>query len=75
MSEPTTDTLRVPGATLHYEVLGTGLYRPAALPEGRLGTEVVEFPGGHTGYSRHPAAFAELLAKTLLTDGASAGRR
>ncbi|MEU4576544.1 alpha/beta hydrolase [Nonomuraea sp. NPDC023979] len=40
-------------------------YRPAACLAVRFGTELVHFPGGHTGLSTHPAAFAELLRKTL----------
>jgi hypothetical protein len=30
-----------------------------------LGTSVVEFPGGHSGYVFHPQAFAETLHRTL----------
>ncbi|WP_344748804.1 hypothetical protein [Streptosporangium vulgare] len=40
-------------------------YRPAALLAERFGTELVHFPGGHTGLSTHPAEFAELLRKVL----------
>ncbi|NUW46975.1 alpha/beta fold hydrolase [Nonomuraea rhodomycinica] len=40
-------------------------YRPAALLAERFGTELVHFPGGHTGLSTHPAAFGELLRKVL----------
>jgi pimeloyl-ACP methyl ester carboxylesterase len=29
----------------------------------RLGTDLVEFPGGHSGYGMHPRAFAALLAQ------------
>jgi len=31
----------------------------------RLGTTLVEFPGGHTGFISDPKAFAELLRRTL----------
>ncbi|WP_030920617.1 alpha/beta fold hydrolase [Streptosporangium amethystogenes] len=40
-------------------------YRPAALLAERFGTELIHFPGGHTGLSTHPAEFAELLRKVL----------
>jgi pimeloyl-ACP methyl ester carboxylesterase len=42
-------------------------YRPAALLAERFGTELVHFPGGHTGLSTHPAEFGELLRKVLTT--------
>jgi len=32
-----------------------------------LGHELVEFPGGHTGYVTHPTAFATALMRVLLT--------
>ncbi|WP_030511494.1 alpha/beta fold hydrolase [Microbispora rosea] len=40
-------------------------YRPAAFLAERFGTELVHFPGGHTGLSTHPAEFGELLRKVL----------
>ncbi|MEU8205742.1 alpha/beta hydrolase [Streptosporangium sp. NPDC049046] len=40
-------------------------YRPAAFLAERFGTELVHFPGGHTGLSTHPTEFAELLRKLL----------
>ncbi|MFF3861282.1 alpha/beta fold hydrolase [Streptomyces sp. NPDC002209] len=40
-------------------------YRPAALLAERLGTELLHFPGGHTGLTTHPAEFGELLAKAF----------
>ncbi|MFG2992898.1 alpha/beta fold hydrolase [Streptomyces sp. NPDC048257] len=40
-------------------------YRPAALLAERLGTELLHFPGGHTGLTTHPAAFGELLRAAL----------
>ncbi|MEV5745618.1 alpha/beta hydrolase [Microbispora rosea] len=40
-------------------------YRPAAFLAERFGTELVHFPGGHTGLSTHPAEFGELLRKML----------
>ncbi|WFB05838.1 alpha/beta hydrolase [Streptomyces sp. LX-29] len=41
-------------------------YRPAAFLAERLGTELLHFPGGHTGLTTHPAEFGELLRKTFL---------
>ncbi|MFI9047162.1 alpha/beta fold hydrolase [Streptomyces sp. NPDC053427] len=41
-------------------------YRPAALLAERLGTELLHFPGGHTGLTTHPAEFGELLRKAFL---------
>ncbi|MEW2490577.1 alpha/beta hydrolase [Streptomyces sp. NPDC048411] len=40
-------------------------YRPAALLAERLGTELLHFPGGHTGSTTHPAEFGELLRKAF----------
>ncbi|MFD9307387.1 alpha/beta fold hydrolase [Streptomyces sp. NPDC060048] len=40
-------------------------YRPAAFLAERLGTELLHFPGGHTGTTTHPAEFAGLLHKTF----------
>ncbi|MBN6056895.1 alpha/beta hydrolase [Nonomuraea sp. RK-328] len=40
-------------------------YRPAAFLAERFGTELVHFPGGHTGLSTHPAEFGALLRKVL----------
>ncbi|MEU9037452.1 alpha/beta hydrolase [Streptomyces sp. NPDC048352] len=40
-------------------------YRPAALLAERLGTELLHFPGGHTGSTTHPAGFGELLRKAF----------
>ncbi|MGE7391207.1 alpha/beta fold hydrolase [Streptomyces sp. NPDC004126] len=40
-------------------------YRPAALLAGRLGTELLHFPGGHTGLTTHPAEFGERLRKAF----------
>ncbi|MEV4067683.1 alpha/beta fold hydrolase [Nonomuraea dietziae] len=42
-------------------------YRPAAFLAERFGTELIHFPGGHTGLSTHPVAFGELLRKVLST--------
>ncbi|MEV6956892.1 alpha/beta hydrolase [Streptomyces sp. NPDC051183] len=36
-------------------------YRPAALLAERLGTELLHFPGGHTGSTTHPAEFGGQL--------------
>ncbi|MEV4172560.1 alpha/beta hydrolase [Nonomuraea sp. NPDC049709] len=40
-------------------------YRPAAFLAEHFGTELVHFPGGHTGLTTHPAEFAELLRKVF----------
>ncbi|WP_328623022.1 alpha/beta fold hydrolase [Streptomyces sp. NBC_00354] len=40
-------------------------YRPAAFLAERLGTDLLHFPGGHTGLTTHPAEFGELLAKAF----------
>ncbi|WP_067139149.1 alpha/beta fold hydrolase [Microtetraspora malaysiensis] len=40
-------------------------YRSAAFLAELLGTELIHFPGGHTGLSTHPAEFGELLRKVL----------
>ncbi|AZM51296.1 alpha/beta hydrolase [Streptomyces sp. WAC 01529] len=40
-------------------------YRPAAFLAERLGTELLHFPGGHTGLTTHPAEFADALRKAL----------
>ncbi|MGW4509870.1 alpha/beta fold hydrolase [Streptomyces sp. NPDC004436] len=40
-------------------------YRPAAFLAEHLGTELLRFPGGHTGLTTHPAEFADLLRETL----------
>ncbi|MEU6035977.1 alpha/beta hydrolase [Actinomadura sp. NPDC047616] len=42
-------------------------YRPAAFLAERFGTELVHFPGGHTGLTTHPAEFGDLLRKVLTT--------
>lgn len=47
--------------------------RPAAEIAARLGTTVTEFPGGHSGFTDEPAAFAHLLTETLLTPIPTAG--
>jgi pimeloyl-ACP methyl ester carboxylesterase len=44
---------------------GELLYRPAAFLAEHFGTEIVHFPGGHTGLSTHPTEFAERLRKVL----------
>lgn len=45
---------------------GLLLYRPAVALAERLGSEVVDFPGGHTGLGEYPAEFTEVLRQTLL---------
>ncbi|WP_406859055.1 alpha/beta hydrolase [Streptomyces sp. HUAS MG47] len=42
-------------------------YRPAAFLAERFGTDLVHFPGGHTGLTTHPAEFGALLRKVLCT--------
>ncbi|MFC9582260.1 alpha/beta fold hydrolase [Streptomyces yangpuensis] len=39
-------------------------YRAAAFLAERLGTELLHFPGGHTGLTTHPTEFGELLRET-----------
>ncbi|WP_067821086.1 alpha/beta fold hydrolase [Nocardia inohanensis] len=41
--------------------------RPAAELAARLGITVTEFPGGHSGFTDEPVAFANLLVETLLS--------
>lgn len=41
------------------------VHRPVHVLARRLGREPVEFPGGHVGYAKHPAAFAAQLADIL----------
>ncbi|MGW1200195.1 alpha/beta fold hydrolase [Streptomyces sp. NPDC002536] len=41
------------------------VHRPVAVLARRLGREPAEFPGGHVGYAKHPAAFAAQLAGIL----------
>ncbi|GCD46367.1 alpha/beta fold hydrolase [Streptomyces paromomycinus] len=41
-------------------------YRPAAFLAERFGTELLHFPGGHTGTTTHPAEFADVLLKALI---------
>ncbi|MGA5192661.1 alpha/beta fold hydrolase [Streptomyces exfoliatus] len=40
-------------------------YRPAAFLAERLGTDLLHFPGGHTGLTTHPAEFGEHLQRAL----------
>ncbi|MGZ9935244.1 alpha/beta fold hydrolase [Streptomyces sp. NC-S4] len=44
---------------------GELLYRPAAFLAEHLGTELLHFPGGHTGLTTHPAGFGEVLGKAF----------
>ncbi|MFD0352372.1 alpha/beta fold hydrolase [Streptomyces sp. NPDC127110] len=44
-------------------------YRPAAFLAERFGTELLHFPGGHTGTTTHPAEFAETLRKAFHSTG------
>lgn len=41
------------------------IHRPAEVLAGRLGRALVEFPGGHAGYAKHPAEFADRLVTVL----------
>ncbi|MRH90572.1 alpha/beta fold hydrolase [Nocardia sp. SYP-A9097] len=41
--------------------------RPAAVLATRLGIEVTQFPGGHSGFTDEPEPLATLLLETLLT--------
>ncbi|MEU6212798.1 alpha/beta hydrolase [Streptomyces sp. NPDC047023] len=51
-------------------------YRPAAFLAEQLGTELLHFPGGHTGLTTHPAEFAELLREKLtVRAGAGTGHQ
>ncbi|MFE6834959.1 hypothetical protein ACFVFI_08970 [Streptomyces sp. NPDC057705] len=40
-------------------------YRPAAEPADRLGVEVTELPGGHSGYTDRPEGFGRRLVEVL----------
>ncbi|WP_067563662.1 alpha/beta fold hydrolase [Nocardia acidivorans] len=44
--------------------------RPAAVLAARLGIEGTRFPGGHSGFTDEPEAFADLLMRTLSTSAA-----
>ncbi|MET7936453.1 alpha/beta hydrolase [Streptomyces sp. NPDC005322] len=44
---------------------GLLLYRPPVALAELLATEIVDFPGGHTGLSEHPKEFTEVLRETL----------
>ncbi|WP_110946012.1 alpha/beta fold hydrolase [Streptomyces avicenniae] len=50
---------------------GQTVHRPAVVLAQRLGRDLALFPGGHVGYAKHPAAFADRLAEVLsgLEDG------
>ncbi|MFF0573472.1 alpha/beta fold hydrolase [Streptosporangium saharense] len=56
------DRLVLAGGTDSYGELP---YRPAAFLAELFGTELVHFPGGHTGLSTHPAEFGKLLREVL----------
>ncbi|MFE9634673.1 alpha/beta fold hydrolase [Streptomyces sp. NPDC006463] len=47
-------------------------YRPAAFLAERLGTELLHFPGGHTGLTTHPAESVEFLRKAFRSGAAIA---
>ena len=40
-------------------------YQASAALAARLGTTIVDFPGGHGGFGSHPAEFADTLHRTL----------
>ncbi len=42
-------------------------YRPAAALGERIGSRVVDFPGGHSGYMTQPTEFAAQLTDVLTT--------
>ncbi|SDM46787.1 alpha/beta fold hydrolase [Allokutzneria albata] len=44
-------------------------YRPAAFLAAQLGVEMVDFPGGHSGFTDAPEEFAALLREELLSGG------
>lgn len=46
-------------------------YRAAEIVAGRLGRPFAEFPGGHTGFSQQPRAFAARLADVLAEQAAT----
>lgn len=48
------------------------IHRPAVLLAERLGQELTEFPGGHVGYAKCPAVFADRLAEVLSAPPAAA---
>ncbi|WP_030152735.1 hypothetical protein [Oerskovia turbata] len=82
-SPATARTLQGPGATLHHEVRGQGPLvvlvgvgedstgqlcdRTSTALAALLGTTTTLFPGDHTGFVDHPAAFAQRLRKVLGT--------
>ncbi|ELS54851.1 alpha/beta fold hydrolase [Streptomyces viridochromogenes] len=47
-------------------------HRTAARLAERLGTDLLHFPGGHTGLTTHPAEFGALLRRVLEPSGPSA---
>ncbi|WP_269856075.1 alpha/beta fold hydrolase [Streptomyces sp. RPT161] len=49
------------------------VHRPAVVLAQRLGRGLVEFPGGHVGYAKHPASFAQQLAGILAVPRPAAG--
>ena len=46
-------------------------YRTAAALSERLGTPLIEFPGGHVGFASDPQEFASVLRRTLAQQPAS----
>lgn len=47
-------------------------HRSGVLLADHLGTDLIEFPGGHAGYAEYPPEFADLLDATLLGQRAGA---
>lgn len=45
--------------------VGRPYHRPAHVLGEKIGVPCVDFPGGHTAYQQHPAAFAHRLAEIL----------
>ncbi|MEV5884668.1 alpha/beta hydrolase [Streptomyces sp. NPDC052020] len=53
---------------------GDLVHRPARFLAERFGRHLELFPGGHVGYARYPADFAEQLAEVLTAAPGAAGR-
>ncbi len=77
--------LEVPGARLHYETRGSGplllmvLFKalaehPAAQYTVLPGCSIIELPGGHLGFVRHPGEYARELMQPLARQNRMSGR-
>ncbi|CAL9589980.1 putative hydrolase [Streptomyces sp. enrichment culture] len=49
------------------------VHRPTPVLAGRFGRDVELFPGGHVGYARYPADFAERLVEVLTSAAGTSG--